>query len=476
MPTPCCKPSTFFNVEIDSYAYRREKNPWVKILEMVNLAHHYNRAPLLDNRQYKTLNTLFRGLVVHGLGHVVCEYLGRKTSHFFLSPLWSEPSEVEFAMAVPFTLWEKLKFENPSQPSIRYTRPYLRVALLSFDLTNLIFTHLEDQSLIEKCIQRTLKKFEDSMTSIAEFFFLQGESASTGLTRRQSIRASHTRIHNKYVEAWQFLFNICTDTTATIRALYALLPNPPHSTMQLSFSAYTRVGRIVAVVEGHIKTILAEQESRIYTSVSPPITSHTLSMCEDCILLPEDKWKKIIDWKNRYDQYHEETYLNDTPSFDYSPTEPNHPEDVYAARREELEEARIRQEQSQSELAETQLLCNSPEVLAQSPTIDPFIPELEPSESKTTTLSWFKPTIPPGKKREVIVISDDEDFVASSQPEDSGDITENDEEKGLNAQMLICSEMTNRLDEARAQAHALLRMNAMGPESIRTLRKRQRQK
>jgi hypothetical protein len=139
-------------------------------------------------------------------------------------------------------------------------------------------------------------------------------------------------------------------------------------------------------------------------------------------------------------------------------------EEARIRRQEELEEACIRREEAQSSDDETIAWSPElfPEVLAQSPTIDPFDREAEQekarnrhTEDRLKRLISGEPMQP--QKPEVIEISDDEEVVPSSQPEELY-LTEDDEKHEQRERR----EEVERHEEAKAKMYMLLRMDAIG--------------
>jgi hypothetical protein len=207
-----------------------------------------------------SLSAIIRGLMIFQLGDIVLEYVGRRLAFTLLSALWKNICDVH-GDNIGYALSCKIKEEIPRlPPQIRYVRPVLRTALMTYELSQWIFVHMENVKLAV----RAVVLYRDTKTDACRIISYESRDGlnpvspcdgpmklSRGTWNSFFQRAKHVSRHDEYADAWMFVFLSITNMYKLLQDMIPLL-NPPCAMRIENASKKVRESVIVRMARSQI--------------------------------------------------------------------------------------------------------------------------------------------------------------------------------------------------------------------------------
>ena len=208
------------------------------------------------------------------------EYLGKRTTLALLSPLYRQScprhaTQLEVAFWLCPTLTKELHFKE-----IKYMNPAARVAALSYDLNNFCLLHARHQAIVSLCETAHSKKEKNCRKRISKTPHKLGvyyRSGGEPRERRIVCEQGHVRRHNKYFNGWKWLRACVEQPGEVARSLFQECPNIPCNFRRTGISSRTLHTKLIHVIENAV--VLKDSFWQLQRGIIPG-TAATLSRWE----------------------------------------------------------------------------------------------------------------------------------------------------------------------------------------------------
>lgn len=350
------------------------------------------------------IGNFLRALISYELADIVFEYLGRRLAFLSMSGLWKHICD-EHGDNYQYALRCTVR-ENPVTrvPEIYYARKLLRAGLLTYELTNFIFIHLENIAVAMRMAVQFKKKLFVSLTSLSRCQKevnndrLPGTHSTHGKYQAELLAENIRTDHRIYVREWTFIYDIIDNLPRIMeRRILPKLIQPPHSLKGDHTGLRKKMlGKLAEdILVGHKKEVKHPMSTEDFIlTMNLPTRMRRNGICTFCSPCPIN----AFDFKGVQDFFKSVACLDESYA---NIREGEEPSEEYVQRMREFLSARMEAREAEGDDTETdsdlyeeakrgaqQTEDHAPideeyeqpmeegedpgEVLAQSPTIDPI--------------------------------------------------------------------------------------------------------